>query len=316
MLSFGLQCNEAIIKELQEKGILTPGPMPTYQTVPGGMSAHEVLLISDPIRGRLAVKIFNDNSKFNAELSEIRKSQETFKEFESLAQKTTRNLPIITKPLEPIPKMKSGLVIILSGAHGTNLESIIAQLPSMKMDKIREIFFEIGVQLGNLQLLMNTEKENFSLIHPDSHAANFMYDDINKQLYWIDTANITFRRDIFLNRDLSHIDFKFIDGIASRMMATSSKPAQHILKQLEQDLDREEVQSIVTLIENSLLAINCLFEGFKSSLKTDDDVGYYNYTKSDLYEYNENFLDLISIDKFITLVNQRIASRGFGPIRI
>jgi hypothetical protein len=61
-------------------------------------------------------------------------------------------------------------------------------LANMEDADIKTTFNIIGTQFGNLDYLLY--KNNEVLIHPDSHPFNFMYDDNDNRLYWIDTAGI------------------------------------------------------------------------------------------------------------------------------
>lgn len=61
-------------------------------------------------------------------------------------------------------------------------------LAKMEDDDIKTMFSSIGTQFGNLDSLLHNNYE--VLAHPDSHPYNFMYDNNENRLYWIDTVGI------------------------------------------------------------------------------------------------------------------------------
>lgn len=87
--------------------------------------------------------------------------------------------------------LKNYFGFIQDAANGKTLGEY--DLAHMEDADIYIMFNSIGTQFGNLDHLLH--KYNEVLIHPDGHPFNFIYDNMEKRLYWIDTAGIKEKMD-------------------------------------------------------------------------------------------------------------------------
>lgn len=160
----------------------------------GSRCAEKMIFFVDPDGTESVGKVFKRKSDFLRE-------NEAIDNFQNIIQNINRYGE--SKPPFPLICNKKGHltlngvnVILFDKAQGQTLDELYG-LNFLKTpdSKIREDFFSIGQHFGALDKFMQTESKSI-LIQGDSRGANFMYDDKNKQLYWIDLDELRVERKV------------------------------------------------------------------------------------------------------------------------
>lgn len=296
--------NDLIIKELQQQGILSKGEVLNKKIMAGGKRAKEVILLTDPNKGDLALKIFDDLKKYNSELSEFAESLKIVEKINKL--NNSKTIPAIIMPIDFAEVINYG-VIILPQAKGRTLEEIIANLKELDDNEVKNIFYNIGEQIGNLDALLIKQNNGYILIHPDSHADNFMYDNKQNKLYWIDTSNIYLKKEANVSLERN----TFVAGIARGIFGALKKYYLDIIDKEPQ----QEIKAIINSIEKHLLALKNLFKGYQKATQgiIDAASNYQIFLQEDTFRYS-NSLNKITIVDFIKNLNTSLAKRNLNII--
>jgi hypothetical protein len=181
-----LQKAEAVLQELKQKGFVKEGAQIEKVVEPKSISASEIIFIKDKNSCPVVAKLFKKVDDFVQEHKAITAGVAYAELVNQLRKNCSYNLPIIVGPQGGIVVEGVG-VMLLEKAEGKSLADLIENIPSMPDDRIKDLFSKIGQQFGALDdvMLRNTEK---ILTHTDTHAGNYLYDEPNNQLYWIDTS--------------------------------------------------------------------------------------------------------------------------------
>ncbi|MGN6670907.1 MAG: hypothetical protein ACTHJ4_05150 [Candidatus Nucleicultricaceae bacterium] len=178
---------------LQSKGKVGPDPTIKTKTIKGSVYTDHLIFIKDKNSCPMVAKVFRNLEDFLLENKQLKEEDAYIGTVNELKTSCDYPLPIITRRLGKIELEGVG-VILLEKAKGKTLKDIYMNLESMQDSKIKEIYHTIGTQFGELDSLMFANKHQI-LFHSDGHHGNFLYDEKDKQLYWIDTAGIKFVED-------------------------------------------------------------------------------------------------------------------------
>lgn len=244
------------------------------------LSAKQIIFIEDENHRPYVIKRFKTQAAFLEEANELEKVNQ---DIMPLVKKIKADLgwkydfPTITtgKPFPNIDRI--GVVVLETGVGGTLYDSIVQKLSTMADSKIIEVFTSIGGQSGNLDKVFYSYFKKI-LLHGDSHARNFTYDDFTKILYWIDTTSMTLSDKRSNKKDrLTGIDrLEFLYQIAGSKetndqleewlkKAKEFQAAEHVTDILSLSKDakkklEEELQKIKAARAKEMLAI----ESFKN----------------------------------------------------
>ncbi|MDP1724314.1 MAG: hypothetical protein Q8L85_06395 [Alphaproteobacteria bacterium] len=95
------------------------------------------------------------------------------------------NLIVSSAEIQVLDNMKAEIQTL---AKGKSLQD--TSILDMHDEDVKEMFENIGFQMGNLDRLVNENGLPF-VVHPDGHIGNLFYDPITKEFSWIDIAYIS-----------------------------------------------------------------------------------------------------------------------------
>lgn len=172
---------------------------------PQSLFAEQIIIFNSDTCKSVA-KVFKKLDNFMAENKKITKMQTTI-ELINEQHKCLNDLPIISSRKGEVVIEDVG-IILFEKAKGKTLDEAYFHNPSsIENATIIEAFTSIGVQFGALDKFMYEGKQEV-LIQGDSRGANFMYDEKNHQLYWIDLDELA------LENSASGITkIKFLDNL-------------------------------------------------------------------------------------------------------
>lgn len=211
---------EEIRKEFIEKGKLPQSAKVKAVKNPYGRSAEQIIIFKSNKCIASVAKVFKHLDAYLSENKKITKMQGTL-ELINEQHKCNNNLPIISSRKGNI-EIKGVGIILFEKAKGKTLdEAYFFKLSSIADDNIKLIFTSIGKQFGTLDKFMY-EGQKKVLIQGDSRGANFMYDEKNHQLYWIDLDELALKDDASGITELS-----FLDKLLSRDLFDKLKKFGH-----------------------------------------------------------------------------------------
>lgn len=213
----------------------------------------------------IAIKVFKNLELYTKELEYISRDQKYIAEFNKLKQSCDTNLPIIVDTLgTTIIKNIRGEyegVTVLEMAKGKTIKDIIENILDYKGPQITKIFRTIGSQLGALDVLFYNESKKLFL-HPDSHWENFIYDEEDQQLYWIDTSGIT-TTDLVEGQETPRLFWtSFMKDIGYRFIGTLREDMSRLVHEIKTNPSDDNYLKLIKYF----LVIKSLFQGYLSEM--------------------------------------------------
>lgn len=258
-----LSPDQKIVKIFQTQELIQENTQSIKTIYPNNSSnTKKVIFVKEKNGDKLALKVFKDTITFEIEKEKLSAEKEHIKIVKEYAKKYNKKLPILMEYQGAAIVEEDG-VIQLSKAKGKTFTQLVEQLneksteqiKETSTEQIKETFNNIGLQFGHLDSLLYVHNSNQILIHPDSHEANFTYDEKTKQLYWIDTAGLHFQNQ---QPDINHFKFAGFLNIAALNIGN---------KLLAQTCSIQEIKQSHTTIKNLLLASKALYEGYGRAMK-------------------------------------------------
>jgi hypothetical protein len=307
--------NETILK-LQQQGLLSKGNITIESVKKGGKSSKEVLLVTDPEKGDLAIKVFDNLGKYQNEVDEFKISGSIAHQVQTLNTEH-KKIPIITSIISSV-KLDTTGIIILPQAKGDELQVIIDNLNKMNDEDIKHIFNNIGQQTSNLDALLVEKHERKILIHPDSHPDNFIYNRDENKFYWIDTANITYK--IYGDKCTLNAFYRFIAAIARGILRTEISYDEHLNHiDIINGNDQHQITKLVNTIEKRLLALKSLFTGYdkdNTNVIAECLPSYKILIENDLFKTEDKISTRMTIAQFIKKLNEKLLQLQLKPVEL
>lgn len=157
------------------------------------LNVKKIILVEDEISLKI-IKIEKKIGNFNMDKQKLEEDLNLVNKIKKMAMDHNVEIPKIIANQTSF-NLGDFFGFIQNAAKGKALEEY--NIANMEDADIKTMFSAIGRQFGNLDHLMH--QNNDILIHPDSHPYNFMYDDSENHLYWIDTVGIKNETDELKN---------------------------------------------------------------------------------------------------------------------
>ncbi|MCE2951233.1 MAG: hypothetical protein ACK5TR_00015 [Alphaproteobacteria bacterium] len=170
----------------------------------------------------------------------------------------------------------------MKGVSGNTLRNLAKNAHDLNEQKIRSIFYQCGLQLGNTYVMLSSpeanrtlssyypekslEKGRWHFVHPDTNWGNFLYDEDKERLYAIDlTGNcgIEFRKKEDEQSFSQHVGLYLL--FYTRDMLREAHAACTLAKaKLETDFSEASLNAKKAL--HIIYGHQAMFQGFKQSV--------------------------------------------------
>ncbi|MDP1724786.1 MAG: hypothetical protein Q8L85_08815 [Alphaproteobacteria bacterium] len=157
------------------------------------LNVKKIIFVEDTISSKI-IKIEKKINNFNGDKEKLEEDLNLINKINKMAMDHNIEIPKIIANQTSF-NLGDFFGFIQNAAKGKALGEY--DIANMEDADIKTMFSSIGTQFGNLDHLMY--QNNDILIHPDSHPYNFMYDDSENHLYWIDTVGIKNETDELKN---------------------------------------------------------------------------------------------------------------------
>ncbi|MDP3532323.1 MAG: hypothetical protein Q8S31_03435 [Alphaproteobacteria bacterium] len=178
--------HEKIVQKFIQKGLLSNQAKIT--NIKEDRLTQEVvgLIYVEDCNFKKIIKLYKMNASCNPK--NIINDLNFVNKIKLLALKNNLKIPNLIVSSAEIQVLDNITAEIQTLAKGESLQDI--SILDMHNEDIKEMFKNIGIQMGNLDRLF---KENGLplVVHPDGHIGNLFYDPITKEFSWIDIAYIS-----------------------------------------------------------------------------------------------------------------------------
>lgn len=238
----------------------------------------------------LVIKIFKDIKSYHKEKKQLKETILYIRLVNKLGANCPYTLPKIMEYKGSTVVNNEGSVL-LTKAKGKTLKEFIKKTSIYDNEKLKDVFFQTGYQLGTLNGLFFKKNDKEILFHPDDNSRNYIYDIKKKQLYMIDTAGMKIKKvnSVDINDHGILLGFK-----------VAIKFAYQNLNEPPEDLAKKR-----SILLRNTIALRSFFKGYAEGLTGQ---GVTNNIKS---EYNH----LIQSEEFVNSLKKcnEISKRAGFP---